>query len=279
VGDDLEGCRLAIWESWLGTEVFHQYPETLPVMQRLKEAGYILGAVSNWEPRLAALCANHGLDELFDFVLASEAEGQAKPGPLLFEKALDLAGVQPEEAVHVGDNYREDVEGAHAVGITAVLLSRESTEPSPHSPTIRNLEQLFPLLEAGDWIQGQLIDGEGVAAGFTELPWVQQQVRTRLGFEPHPGTLNLRLSSAKDVAAYQRLKVLSGIALEPEAGFCAARCYQVLVEARQPAAVIAPEVAEYPLDKIELLAPVRLREALNLEAGSPVTVVVPPGGS
>lgn len=276
VGDDIEACRLAIWESWLGTRVFQQYPETISVLRRLKEGGYVVGAVSNWEPRLEALCANHGWSGFFDFVLASEAEGQAKPGPFLFEKALRLADVRSEEAVHVGDSHREDVLGAQAAGIAAVLLAREATEAVPHSPAITSLEELFPLLEASDWIQGRLGVGEGAAARFTELPWVREQARAKLGFEPHPGTLNLHLSSPKDIAALERLKSRPGVSLEPEAGFCAARCFEVLLEGRQPAVVIVPEVPGYPRDKLELLAPVRLRDALDFVDGSPATVVVPP---
>ena len=270
-----EACRLAIWDSWLGTRVFQAYPETAAVLARLKERGYVVGAVSNWEPRLEALCANHGLRDAFDFILASEAEGHVKPSPYLFEKALRLAGVEPAEAVHVGDSLREDAQAAETVGIAGVLLVREAEPPFGHSPAIRTLEELFPLLEASDWIRGEVVSGAGVAAGFTEVPWVREQTRERLGFVPYPGTLNLRLSSAEALAAWKRLKAGPGVPLEPQPGFCAGRCYPVLVEGWLRAAVVVPEVEGYPADSLELLAPVRLRDALGVEDGSLVTVVVP----
>ena len=271
---DFEACRLAIWDSWLGTRVFQPFPETAAVLARLKERGYVVGAVSNWEPRLEALCANHGLRDAFDFILASEAEGHVKPSPYLFEKALRLAGVEPAEAVHVGDSLREDAQAAEAVGIAGVLLMREGEPPFAHSPAICTLEELFPLLEASAWIRGEVVSGAGVAAGFTDVPWVREQTRERLGFLPYPGTLNLRLGS-EPLAAWERLKAEPGVPLEPQPGFCAARCYPVLVEGRLAAAAVVPEVADYPADSLELLAPVRLRDALGLDDGTPLTVIVP----
>lgn len=124
------------------------------------------------------------------------------------------------------------------------------------------------------WIRGEVVSGAGLAAGFTELPWVREQTRERLGFVPFPGTLNVRLRAPEALAAWARLKARPGIPLEPEPGFCAARCHRVLVEGRAEAAVVVPAVAGYPADVVELLAPVRLRAALALEDGAAVAMVV-----
>lgn len=145
---DYEACRAALWDSFVSPELFALYPEVPAVLGRLKAAGYRLGVISNWEPRLEQLCRNHGLGESFDFVLASEAEGFAKPGPHLFRRALELAGVEAACAVHVGDSYQDDVLGATAVGIKAVLLDRSGYYPAGRwEPTIRVLEELPDLLE------------------------------------------------------------------------------------------------------------------------------------
>jgi HAD superfamily hydrolase (TIGR01549 family) len=277
VGERFESCRLAIWESWLGTKVFQQYPEGAAVLARLKQRGYLLGAISNWEARLEALCRNHGLGEHFDFLLASEAEGYVKPGPFLFEKALRLAGVGPGEALHVGDNYREDVQAAQAVGIAAVLLAREGAPVAEHSPTIRTLDELLPLAEAAVWIQGEVVSGVGEAGRFLQVPWVRAQLIEQLGFEPFPGTLNLRVSAEADRAAFEWLKRQPEIPIEPEPGFCAARCYRVSLEGRLAAAVLIPEVPGYPPEALEIVAPVRLRDALPVRDGSLLTVAVETG--
>ena len=75
---------------------------------------------------------------------------------------------------------------------------------------------------AGACIRGRVVSGAGLAAGFTEVPWVREQTHRRLGFAPHPGTLNVRLSSPEALSAWQRLKEQPGIPLEPEPGSCAA---------------------------------------------------------
>ena len=132
--------------SWVGTGIFQMYPEVPPVLDALRAAGYRLGIVSNWEPRLPQLCASHGILEHFEFVVSSESEGYVKPHPRLFERALELARVAADEAVHVGDSYPEDVEGARGVGIQAVLVDRGAKGRIPYWPTIQSLADLPPLL-------------------------------------------------------------------------------------------------------------------------------------
>jgi REG-2-like HAD superfamily hydrolase len=147
---DFEVCRAAVWESFAGPRFFGLYPEVPEVLATLRTSGYRLGIISNWEPRLELLCRNHGLADHFAFVLASEAEGFAKPGPRLFRRALELAQVEPSRAVHVGDSYEHDVLGAAAVGIDSVLLDRGGYYPPGRwQPTIRSLDELPGVLSEG----------------------------------------------------------------------------------------------------------------------------------
>jgi len=146
---DYEACQTAVSEAFVGRRFFGLYPEVPEVLTWLTSRGYRLGIISNWEPRLDALCRSHGLDEYLDFVLASEAEGFAKPGPHLFRRALERAEVEPGRAVHVGDSFEHDVLGATAVGIRAILLDRGGFYPSGQwQPTIGSLAQLPAHLEA-----------------------------------------------------------------------------------------------------------------------------------
>ena len=66
-----------------------------------------------------------GIDRLVDFVLVSEEFGVAKPEPAIFCEALRLAGVQPEEAIFVGDSVEFDMAGAQAAGIPTIWLNRQ----------------------------------------------------------------------------------------------------------------------------------------------------------
>jgi FMN phosphatase YigB (HAD superfamily) len=95
-----DSCRKEIWDSWVRTPVFRLFPETLPMLRGLKESGFLVGAVSNWEPRLQELCENLGIAQYFDFMVVSEVQGYAKPGTRLFELALERAATRPEEPGH-----------------------------------------------------------------------------------------------------------------------------------------------------------------------------------
>lgn len=113
--------RFAQPESW---RVFPEVPETLAA---LRERGYRLAVVSNWDRRLPDLLDRLGLAGHFEAIVVSAAVGREKPDPAIFHAALGALGVEPAAAVHVGDHRREDVEGALAVGMQALHLDRSGT--------------------------------------------------------------------------------------------------------------------------------------------------------
>lgn len=137
----------AFFAIYTGPDFFTLYPDVPETLDWLRTAGYGLGIVSNWEPRLPQLCAAHGIDRFFDFAVVSEVEGFSKPHPHLYRRALEVAGARPEEVLHVGDRLREDVEGAAQVGIRAVLLDRSGTIDG-YQPRITTLTELVELLTA-----------------------------------------------------------------------------------------------------------------------------------
>jgi putative hydrolase of the HAD superfamily len=104
---------------------FDAYGDAAPALRDLRDDGLALIAVSNWDCSLPEVLARVGLNELLDGVVSSAAAGHRKPDPGIFAPALELAGVEPGEALHVGDTREEDVEGARAAGIRALLIDRE----------------------------------------------------------------------------------------------------------------------------------------------------------
>jgi putative hydrolase of the HAD superfamily len=52
-----------------------------------------------------------------------------KPHPTVFRAALDRLDVRAEDAVMVGDSLEEDVEGARAIGMRALLVDRDDRYP------------------------------------------------------------------------------------------------------------------------------------------------------
>ena len=103
--------------------------------------------VSNWDVSLADVLERAGLAALVDAVVTSAAVGAAKPAPAIFEHALGLAGVGAERALHVGDSLDEDVRGATACGIGAVLLRRGEGPVSPAPDGVATIGSLAEL----DW--------------------------------------------------------------------------------------------------------------------------------
>ena len=77
---------------------------------------YTLGALSNGNADLKRI----GIRELFGFHHSAESIGRRKPDPDMFQAALHSAGVQPEQALHVGDHPVEDVDAARQHGFHAV---------------------------------------------------------------------------------------------------------------------------------------------------------------
>lgn len=109
---------------------------------------------------------------------------------------------------------------------------------------------------------------------FTGLDWVARQFREKLGYEPHPGTLNLSLAGEAWARAHGRMQQAEGIAIDPPTGFCAAKCFEVLINGRVKGTAVLPDVAGYPADKLEIVAPVAVRQNLQLRDGDRVTLLV-----
>jgi putative hydrolase of the HAD superfamily len=104
-----------------------------------------LGIVSNFDSRLFAVLRGLEIAELFDTVTISSLARAAKPSPKIFELALEKHAVDPDDAIHVGDSLRDDVEGATKAGLRAILLAREGKPPVDGILTIRTLSELVPL--------------------------------------------------------------------------------------------------------------------------------------
>lgn len=135
---------LAQWfsEGWKHFKVFR---DAVPTLKKLREGGYRLAVVSNWEPSLAVTLEHLGLRPYFEAVVASSTEGIWKPDPRLFQIALDRLHVSPDQAVSVGDHVERDIRAAWDAGMQAILLDRFDDYPQ-FSPRVRNLSELSEWL-------------------------------------------------------------------------------------------------------------------------------------
>jgi putative hydrolase of the HAD superfamily len=123
---------------------FHPYPDVAPALEALRSRGIALVVVSNWDHSLHERLAETGLAPLVDGAVASAELGHAKPARAIFEHALELAGAGPGEALHAGDSPREDVDGALAAGLRAVLVARDGHPSDVRAPVIASLAELPP---------------------------------------------------------------------------------------------------------------------------------------
>jgi HAD superfamily hydrolase (TIGR01509 family) len=105
---------------------------TRTALARLNAAGLLLGVVSNSEGRVEEALEAAGLRDYFDVVVDSGVLGIEKPDPRIFQAALQVLHVAPEEALYVGDLYEVDVLGAQSAGIEAVLVGTCSIEELAH---------------------------------------------------------------------------------------------------------------------------------------------------
>lgn len=120
----------ALYEAFAQSDVWRVYPDVVPAMGKLKDAGWHVGIISNWDARLRPL-----LDRLnlrFDSVTVSCEVGAEKPDVRIFKAALRVAGMDAARAFHIGDSAVEDLEGATAAGMRCALVRRvEGTELLP----------------------------------------------------------------------------------------------------------------------------------------------------
>jgi len=106
------------------------FPEVVPMLRELREAGARLAIVSNWDSGLPALLDRLGLASWFDTIVVSHLEGMEKPRPELFLRAVSRLGGTPGDALHVGDMPELDEAGATAAGICSVTVDRRSRLPA-----------------------------------------------------------------------------------------------------------------------------------------------------
>jgi putative hydrolase of the HAD superfamily len=120
-------CATEIEEGWGVSENFELFEDVLPVLDELRRAGLRIAVVSNGIRDLHAFVAHHRLD--VDAIVDSRSHGRVKPHPTIFQAALAALAVVPADAVMVGDSLEEDVDGARALGMRAILLDREQRHP------------------------------------------------------------------------------------------------------------------------------------------------------
>ncbi len=119
---------------------------------------------------------------------------------------------------------------------------------------------------------GKVFSGKGGGKRFLDLQWVKRQINAVLGFTPYAGTLNMRLSD-ESVAHRKLLEKAASMTVYPADGYSSGKLFKASIGMLE-CAIVIPEVVGYPPDVLEVIAPVNLRDQLQLADGDEVTVTV-----
>ena len=141
--DSAYDCAIEITRGWERHENFELYDDAAPVLAELRAAGLRIGLVSNSARDVREFARHHGLE--VDAGISSFHHGHTKPHASIFRAVLELLGVEPAGAVMVGDTIADDIEGALALGMRAILVDREARNPD-FEPRIETLNDLLPIL-------------------------------------------------------------------------------------------------------------------------------------
>ena len=115
---------------WWDCSHVQVYPDVEPTLFGLRAKGLKLGLVSNgFKQDLDHVLGELGLEKWFDAVVCIDSCNCAKPDKQIFLYTLDKLGIEPHEAVFVGDSASQDYEGALGVGIKPYLIDRDGMLP------------------------------------------------------------------------------------------------------------------------------------------------------
>ena len=160
---------------------------------------------------------------------------------------------------------------------TLVRLSEEGKKQLKrvHSGLSVILEAKYPPSLT---IEGTVFSGLGEGAYYVTREAYRRQFIEKLGFDPYPGTLNLKLTTEYDVEAAADLESYPAIVIEgfkdESRTYGPVRCFHALVNNREKGAVVMALRSHYNMSVLEVIAPVYLRGKLKLKDGSRVKVTV-----
>jgi HAD superfamily hydrolase (TIGR01549 family) len=141
--DSAYACAVEITRGWERHENFDLYEDVPPTVSALRAAGLRIGLISNSARDVREFARHHGLD--VDAGISSFHHGRTKPHESIFRAVLELLGVEADEAAMVGDTIADDIEGALALGMRAILVDREGRHED-FEPRVESLNELAPLL-------------------------------------------------------------------------------------------------------------------------------------
>jgi HAD superfamily hydrolase (TIGR01509 family) len=135
-------------------ENFELRPDCLETIEALRAAGLHVSIVSNIDDDyLDPMVERARLDQVLDAWTSSEEAGSCKPDQRIFRHALGKAGCSAQAVLFIGDSVEADVAGAHALGMTTVLIRdiqmpwSATSRPQAPDHTIESLSEVLRIAQ------------------------------------------------------------------------------------------------------------------------------------
>ncbi len=127
-------------------------------------------------------------------------------------------------------------------------------------------------------LEGTVFTGLGEGAYYISKEQYRKQFIEKLGFDPYPGTLNLKLTTDYDIKTRAELDAYPAIEVEgfvnEDRTFGSVKCYPVTIENKEKGALLSALRSHYDASVLEIISPVPLRKHLKLKDGHKVKVEV-----
>jgi putative hydrolase of the HAD superfamily len=125
---------------------YRLFDDVLPALRKIRRAGLQTAVISNADADVTIVCTHFAFAPLMDLIVTSALVGYEKPDPRTYHAALDPLGIDPEFALHVGDQPKSDIVGARGVGMNAVLIDRYQRHNGTDIPTVSTLTELADIV-------------------------------------------------------------------------------------------------------------------------------------
>jgi len=111
------------YEHFAEAGVWQLFPEVIDVLEQLRP-NYRLAVISSFDGRLRMILEHLGISHYFTNVFVSSEVGVDKPDPEIFRRSLNFLHLQPDDALHAGDDPERDWKAAATAGLTVFRLER-----------------------------------------------------------------------------------------------------------------------------------------------------------